>query len=136
MPEHDTYLMSRLYPGDAIPLYTAAKHGIVGLTRAMAKRLQTLEVPVTVNCICPGLVDTGLTGLLMPMAPSESITPKSTIVRAVMGFIEDDTATGQAAECSVEKIYYRQQPEWGDEAAEWVMTFKWEAEIIRRGMKV
>lgn len=119
--------MSRLYPGDAIPLYTAAKHGIVGLTRAMARRLQALEVPVTVNCICPGLVDTGLTGPLITVAPPEYVTPRSTIVRAVMGFVEDDTVTGQVAECSVEKIYHRQQPAWGDDAAEWVMTTKWEA---------
>ncbi|EXJ66929.1 uncharacterized protein A1O5_10124 [Cladophialophora psammophila CBS 110553] len=129
-----TSSMCGLYPGDTIPLYTAAKHGIVGLVRAMARRLTTLGEPITVNCICPGLVDTGLTGVLMSVAPPEYVTPKSTIVRAVMGFVEDDSLTGQAAECSIDKIHYRKQPEWGDEGAEYIMTNKLEAELKRRGV--
>ncbi|ETI22720.1 hypothetical protein G647_06796 [Cladophialophora carrionii CBS 160.54] len=132
-----TSSMCGLYPGDNIPLYTAAKHGIVGLTRAMARRLSMLGEPITVNCICPGLVDTGLTPALMAVAPPEYVTPKATIVRAVMGFVKgDDAASGQVAECSVDKIHYREQPAWGDEAAEWIMTNKLEAEMKRRGMKV
>jgi len=128
-----TSSMAGLYPADAIPLYTAAKHGIVGLTRAMAARLQTRNEPITVNCICPGLVETGLTPALMAVTLPEYVTPKSTIVRAVVGFVEDDTVSGQVAECSVEKIYYRKQPEWGDDAAEWIMSNKLEAELKRRG---
>jgi 15-hydroxyprostaglandin dehydrogenase (NAD) len=129
-------LESGLYPGDSIPLYTAAKHGILGLTRAMAKRLQRLNEPITVNCICPGLVDTGLTPALMAVAPPEYVTPKSTIVRAVVGFIEDDKQNGRAAECSVDKIHYREQPEWGDEGSEYIMTNKLEEELIKRGIKI
>ena len=40
------------------PAYCAAKHAILGFTRAMAKQLASAGV--TVNCICPGWVDTGL----------------------------------------------------------------------------
>lgn len=39
--------------------YTAAKHGVVGLTRSMAVDLG--DKGVTVNCICPGPIVTGLT---------------------------------------------------------------------------
>lgn len=39
--------------------YCAAKHGLIGLTRALAAELATK--PVTVNAICPGYVDTGMT---------------------------------------------------------------------------
>jgi 15-hydroxyprostaglandin dehydrogenase (NAD) len=95
-----------------------------------------LGEPVTVNCICPGLVDTGLTPMLMAVAPPEYVTPRSTIVQAVVGFVEDDTQSGQVAECSVDKIHYRQQPEWGDDAAEWIMSNKLEAEIKRREGKL
>ena len=126
----------RLYPDDAIPLYTAAKHGIVGLVRAMAKRLQILEEPITVNCICPGLVDTGLTGVLMAVSPPEWVTPKSTIVRAVTGFVDNDSLTGQVAECSVENIHYRKQPEWGDDGSKYIMSNHLEAEIKKRGIKL
>ena len=36
--------------------YTAAKHGIVGLTKALA--VEYLHAPLRVNCICPGGMDT------------------------------------------------------------------------------
>ena len=38
------------------PAYVAAKHGVVGLTRAMA--MQAAPRGITVNAICPGWVDT------------------------------------------------------------------------------
>ncbi|WP_232677095.1 SDR family NAD(P)-dependent oxidoreductase [Nocardioides sp. R-C-SC26] len=36
--------------------YTAAKHGIVGLTKALA--VEYLNEPLRVNCVCPGGMDT------------------------------------------------------------------------------
>ena len=39
--------------------YTAAKHGVVGLTRALAH--ETIKTDITVNAVCPGFTDTGMT---------------------------------------------------------------------------
>ncbi|MDZ4828160.1 MAG: SDR family oxidoreductase [Actinomycetota bacterium] len=39
--------------------YTASKHGVVGLTRSLACELGSRGV--TVNCICPGPINTGMT---------------------------------------------------------------------------
>ncbi len=39
--------------------YTAAKHGVVGLTRALAQ--EVARKPVTVNALCPGFLDTEMT---------------------------------------------------------------------------
>jgi NAD(P)-dependent dehydrogenase (short-subunit alcohol dehydrogenase family) len=42
-----------------IAAYTASKHGVLGLTRALATEL--LPYTITVNAICPGYVDTPMT---------------------------------------------------------------------------
>jgi 3-oxoacyl-[acyl-carrier protein] reductase len=42
--------------------YTASKHGVVGLTRALAVELGSQGV--TVNCICPGPIHTGMTQVI------------------------------------------------------------------------
>ncbi|HEX6420450.1 MAG TPA: SDR family NAD(P)-dependent oxidoreductase [Acidimicrobiales bacterium] len=39
--------------------YTVSKHGVIGLTRALAVELG--PVGVTVNCVCPGPIRTGMT---------------------------------------------------------------------------
>jgi NAD(P)-dependent dehydrogenase (short-subunit alcohol dehydrogenase family) len=39
--------------------YVAAKHGVVGLIRALA--LEVAKKPITVNAICPGFLDTEMT---------------------------------------------------------------------------
>jgi NAD(P)-dependent dehydrogenase (short-subunit alcohol dehydrogenase family) len=45
--------------GRYIAAYTAAKHGVLGLTRALAAEL--VPYNITVNAICPGYVDTPMT---------------------------------------------------------------------------
>ncbi len=45
--------------GKYISAYTASKHGVVGLTRALAVELNAYNI--TVNAICPGYVDTPMT---------------------------------------------------------------------------
>jgi 3-hydroxybutyrate dehydrogenase len=45
--------------GRYIAAYTAAKHGVLGLTRALAAELVSYKI--TVNAVCPGYVDTPMT---------------------------------------------------------------------------
>lgn len=58
--------------------YVAAKHGVVGMTKAVA--LEAAETGVTVNAICPGYVWTPLIEQQIPdLAKSRSVTEQEAI---------------------------------------------------------
>jgi 3-oxoacyl-[acyl-carrier protein] reductase len=42
--------------------YTASKHGMIGLTKSLAVELG--RTGVTVNCVCPGPINTGMTAMI------------------------------------------------------------------------
>ncbi len=55
-------------PGGTSP-YSAAKHGVIGLTRSLAVELG--KEGITVNCICPGPIRTGMTAAIPEEAKAE-----------------------------------------------------------------
>ncbi len=58
--------------------YTVAKHGVVGLTRALAMELA--EYGITVNCVCPGPILTGMTSSI-PEAAREKFARRRVPLR-------------------------------------------------------
>ncbi len=88
------------------PVYSAAKHGVVGLTRSLAFLKD--EANIRVNCICPGVVDTPMVrGRPEEMSEAELkareayistmplIRPEE-IAEAILEFVRDDSLVGQA----------------------------------------
>jgi 3-oxoacyl-[acyl-carrier protein] reductase len=53
--------------GAGVPGYCAAKAGILGLTRALARELATRQIRV--NAIAPGWIETAMTAPLAPLRP-------------------------------------------------------------------
>jgi 3-hydroxybutyrate dehydrogenase len=62
--------------------YVAAKHGIVGLTKVTA--LETAEVPITANAICPGYVLTPLVEAQIPDQMKTHGMDRERVIREVM----------------------------------------------------
>ncbi len=60
--------------GRYIAAYTAAKHGVLGLTRALAVEL--VGYHITVNAICPGYVDTPMTDASVANIAARTKTPE------------------------------------------------------------
>jgi NAD(P)-dependent dehydrogenase (short-subunit alcohol dehydrogenase family) len=95
------------FAGD--PIYTLTKHAVVGFVRSVAPRLA--EQHVTINAICPGLVDTplidgeirdALAGSGFPLIPAEAVA------EAVLGCVLGEE-TGQAVVVQLgrEPVAYR-----------------------------
>lgn len=80
------------YPPD--PVYAATKHAVVGLTRALGPLLESDGI--TINCICPGIVDTPLLregGQVLREMGFPLIAPEQ-VAEAVVRAITDGTTGG------------------------------------------
>jgi NAD(P)-dependent dehydrogenase (short-subunit alcohol dehydrogenase family) len=119
-----------LYPAYGAPIYTAAKHGVLGLMRAMAPMLWR-DDGVRVNAVLPGTVKTNLlTAESWKQFPEEYFTPVEKIVEAVLIFVDGkdpskpdiEVMQGNAIECSGDSHYYREQYPYCDEAMRNVMS--------------
>ena len=74
--------------GDAgLIAYSASKHAILGLTRALATELGPLGI--TVNCVQPGVIVTGMTQPMFDERPESETYYKSRIPLGRLGLPED-----------------------------------------------
>jgi meso-butanediol dehydrogenase/(S,S)-butanediol dehydrogenase/diacetyl reductase len=82
--------------------YTAAKHGVVGLTKALA--VEYLKAPLRVNCVCPGGMDTPQVHtidvpegadweLIMRVAAARGLMSADSVAAAVCFLASDDASS-------------------------------------------
>ena len=85
------------------PVYTLTKHAVVGFVRALAPQLSSKNI--TINAICPGLVDTPLLGpdaRELAAAANFPLIPVTDVAEAVYGRVIA-SETGQAFVCQVSR---------------------------------
>ncbi|RMY23840.1 hypothetical protein D0867_01781 [Hortaea werneckii] len=81
----------------ALPIYTAAKHGVVGLTRSYGAYLP--EEHVTLNAVCPNVVRTSIStaDFYDKLEAKGLLTPMSSVVNAFENIL-DSKFSGQCLE--------------------------------------
>jgi NAD(P)-dependent dehydrogenase (short-subunit alcohol dehydrogenase family) len=135
-----------IYPAYYSPTYSAAKHGVVGFMRSIAKHFWISD-RIRVNAICPGVVQTNLlTTKEWGNFPRQFFTPVEKIVETVLILLDGkDTVVGnridevegdvtgnassgkrgvlwgEAIEISGNNHYYRDAPKICDDAMKAVM---------------
>lgn len=79
-------------------LYSMAKAGVIGLTKALAS--ETAPSGITVNCICPGIIDTRMNRQfdseeLAKEVPLGRLGTPEEVAKAVLFFAENNYITAQ-----------------------------------------
>jgi NAD(P)-dependent dehydrogenase (short-subunit alcohol dehydrogenase family) len=91
------------------PVYTATKHAVVGFVRAVAPQLQ--ELGITINAICPGMVDTPLLGeetvALLAGAGFPLIAPEAVAEAVLQCVLAEATAQAIVVQAQREPTPYR-----------------------------
>lgn len=111
-----------IFPIPALPQYSATKHALIGLVRALAAAGSASKANIRINAVCPAIVDTGgLPAGLVEKLPSAQITPMSTIIRcfdavADLGDFNKENwveqgRTGEAVEGNVQELIWHHVPQ-------------------------
>ncbi|KAF7552100.1 hypothetical protein G7Z17_g4528 [Cylindrodendrum hubeiense] len=98
-----TNSMAGLYEFRVAPVYSAAKHGVIGLLRSASEKLRKNE-SITLNAISPGPVDTSISGVMKKVVPTEHFTSMNVILDALDKLLDEDI-TGQVVEYLPQSFY-------------------------------
>ncbi|KAJ3942191.1 uncharacterized protein N0V96_007685 [Colletotrichum fioriniae] len=91
---------------------SGSKAAVWQFVRASAQILQMSyqKENIRINCIRPGSIATPLMPAAMAAAAGSGITPMSTVVNALDRIITDESLSGAALECSVDKVLLTPDP--------------------------
>ncbi|KAL2007442.1 hypothetical protein VTN00DRAFT_8880 [Thermoascus crustaceus] len=101
-----------LYPFPIAPIYSTAKHAIIGLVRSLARSLKKENIQI--NALAPAVIETNISSDLA-LFKSMVITPMSTATRAVAQLLADPGLTGKVAELHGENVTFAEPPPYVDE---------------------
>ncbi|KAJ8116187.1 hypothetical protein OPT61_g2344 [Boeremia exigua] len=103
-----------IYPVRFCPIYTAAKHGVVGFARAISEYFYK-EDGIRVNALCPGNVRTNLFKSEEWDAFKMEFIELSQIVSIVEMFLFDESMHGKIVEAAPRDHYFHDAPPYSNE---------------------
>jgi len=111
-----------IYPAPFCPMYSAAKHGVLGFTRSIAKHFWTHD-KIRVNAILPGTMRTPLlTEKEWETFGYSSFTPVEKVVEVVEMLLDEEANHwGKTVEISSSNHYFRECADYCDEEMRIVM---------------
>ncbi|GME32580.1 NAD(P)-binding protein [Neofusicoccum parvum] len=98
-----------LYAVATMPVYTAAKHGVVGLVRSYGKFLP--EEGITMNAICPNITRTNLApqSLFDAVEEQKALTPMAGVLEAFSAMLDPSNISGEIFEAGPNGGYARRE---------------------------
>lgn len=115
-----------LYCVPSLPIYTAAKHALVGLTRSYGKLLE--DEGITVNALAPNVVQTSISSPLFyeKLAKQDLLTPMDGLMDAFHSMLRSK-CSGEVFECGPAGGWTkRQQAAYLDEGSEAICKLLYE----------
>jgi len=81
-----------------LPVYTAAKHGVLGFVRSYGKYLPSEKI--TLNAVCPNVIRTNIStpAFYEKMEAEGLLTPIEGVVEAFESLLGDNTESGECLE--------------------------------------
>jgi 15-hydroxyprostaglandin dehydrogenase (NAD) len=102
-----TSSVAGFYPNPAIPQYTAAKHGVMGMVRALA--IMSGPHNITINAVAPAFVRTNLEPNENKIIDAKYTTPMSVIMQAFDELLDEKFShNGATVEACREGLFYRE----------------------------
>jgi len=109
-----------VYSNHALPLYTAANHGLVGFVRACAPVFAGIG-PILINAILPTLIETNLMPEpIRPLWDRNQLTPMSTALKVFDMFLADDKMTGETVELALDQLIFSHQQPYSTPNSQWM----------------
>jgi NAD(P)-dependent dehydrogenase (short-subunit alcohol dehydrogenase family) len=117
----NSVLAASLYASPDLPLYCSSKHGVLGFMRSIHTPLA--KEGIRVSCILPGAILTTLhSEETWSQFGGNNFTPIESIVKTVVGLLNDPNASGKAMEISAGEVFDRKQPDFCNETMRRIMT--------------
>ncbi|KAF2772122.1 glucose 1-dehydrogenase [Teratosphaeria nubilosa] len=93
-----------------LPIYTAAKHAVIGFVRSYGKYLP--EESITLNAVCPSVVRTNIStsGFYDTLEEKGLLTPMKSVINAFEKFLDDGQMSGECWEAGPKGDLVRREP--------------------------